>query len=67
MESIINELYYGNICPVEQMGRSVKRGEAGITILAPSSYRRLEDVEEEGPDGRTVTTRKLVEHRPFGR
>ena len=21
MENIINELYYGNICPVEQMGR----------------------------------------------
>ncbi len=45
--------------------RSVKRGEAGITILAPTSYRRLEDVDEEGPDGRTVTTRRLVEHRTF--
>lgn len=45
--------------------RNVKKGEVGITILAPCSYRRLEDVEEEEPDGKTVTIRKYVEHRTF--
>lgn len=35
-----------------KFGRQVKRGEHGITILAPCPYRRREEVEETAPPGR---------------
>lgn len=44
----------------KNFGRQVKKGETGITILAPCPYRRLEDVEEAGPDGTSVTSKKWV-------
>ena len=38
MDSIINELYYGNICPVEQMGR--------LTPEAKAILKRMHENEE---------------------
>lgn len=46
-------------------GRQVKRGERGITILAPCPYRRREEVEETAPDGSTATTIQLVQRVGF--
>ena len=38
MDSILNELYYGNICPVEQMGR--------LTPEAKAILKRMHENEE---------------------
>lgn len=48
-----------------KFGRQVKRGEHGITILAPCPYRRREEVEETAPDGSTATTIQLVQRVGF--
>ena len=48
-----------------KFGRQVKRGERGITILAPCPYRRREEVEETAPDGSTATTIQLVQRVGF--
>ncbi len=45
--------------------RHVKKGETGITILAPCPFRIREQVEEEGPDGQTVTSQQWVECRSY--
>lgn len=49
----------------KNFGRQVKRGERGITILAPCPYRRREEVEETAPDGSTATTIQLVQRVGF--
>lgn len=49
----------------KNFGRQVKRGEHGITILAPCPYRRREEVEETAPDGSTATTIQLVQRVGF--
>ena len=49
----------------KEFGRQVKRGERGITILAPCPYRRREEVEETAPDGSTATTIQLVQRVGF--
>ena len=49
----------------KNFGRQVKRGERGITILAPCPYRRREEVEETAPDGSTATTIQLVRRVGF--
>lgn len=48
-----------------KFGRQVKRGEHGITILAPCPYRRRKEVEETAPDGSTATTIQLVQRVGF--
>ncbi len=42
-------------------GRQVKRGERGITILAPCPYRRQEEVEEAASDGLSSTSIQWVQ------
>lgn len=49
----------------KKFGRQVKRGETGITILAPCPYRKLEDVEETGPDGTPAKAEKWVKHTAY--
>lgn len=49
----------------KNFGRQVKRGERGITILAPCPYRRREEVEKTAPDGSTATTIQLVQRVGF--
>lgn len=49
----------------KNFGRQVKRGERGITILAPCPYRRREEVEETAPDGSTAMTIQLVQRVGF--
>ena len=46
-------------------GRQVKRGERGITILAPCPYRRQEEVEEAAPDGSSSTSIQWVQRMGF--
>ena len=46
-------------------GRQVKRGERGITILAPCPYRRKEEVEEAASDGSPVTSVQWVQRMGF--
>ena len=48
-----------------KFGRQVKRGEHGITILAPCPYRSREEVEETAPDGSTATTIQLGQRVGF--
>lgn len=48
-----------------KFGRQVKRGEHGITILAPCPYRRREEVEETAPDGSTAATLQWVQRVGF--
>lgn len=49
----------------KNFGRQVKRGEHGITILAPCPYRRREEVEETAPDGSTAATIQWVQRVGF--
>ncbi len=49
----------------KKFGRSVKKGEKGITILAPCPYRRWEEVAETRPDGEEVKSARLVERRSY--
>lgn len=46
-------------------GRQVKRGERGITILAPCPYRRKEEVEEAALDGSPATSVQWVQRMGF--
>ena len=46
-------------------GRQVKRGERGITILAPCPYRRKEEVEEAASDGSPATSVQWVQRMGF--
>ena len=46
-------------------GRQVKRGERGITILAPCPYRRQEEVEEAASDGSSSTSIQWVQRMGF--
>lgn len=46
-------------------GRQVKRGERGITILAPCPYRRQEEVEETAPDGSSSKSVQWVQRMSF--
>lgn len=46
-------------------GRQVKRGERGITILAPCPYRRQEEVEEAAPDGSSSASIQWVQRMGF--
>ena len=46
-------------------GRQVKRGERGITILAPCPYRRKEEVEEDASDGSPATSVQWVQRMGF--
>lgn len=46
-------------------GRQVKRGERGITILAPCPYRRKEEVEETALDGSPATSVQWVQRMGF--
>lgn len=46
-------------------GRQVKRGERGITILAPCPYRRKEEVEEAASDGSSATSVQWVQRMGF--
>lgn len=46
-------------------GRQVKRGERGITILAPCPYRRQEEVEEAASDGSPSTSIQWVQRMGF--
>ena len=45
--------------------RQVKRGERGITILAPCPYRRKEEVEEAALDGSPATSVQWVQRMGF--
>lgn len=49
----------------KKFGRSVKKGEKGITILAPCPYRKWEEVTTLGPNGDTVISEQLVERRAY--
>lgn len=49
----------------KNFGRHVKKGETGITILAPCPYRRREEVEETGPDGTSVKSEQWVKKMSF--
>ena len=42
MDSVINELYYGNICPVEQMGRLTPEARAILKRI----HENVEKLEE---------------------
>lgn len=46
-------------------GRQVKRGERGITILAPCPYRRKEEVEEAASDGLSSASIQWVQRMGF--
>lgn len=48
-----------------KFGRHVKKGETGITILAPCPYWAREEVEETGPDGQTTREQKWVKKTGF--
>lgn len=47
------------------LGRQVKRGERGITILAPCPYRRKEEVEEAASDGLSSASIQWVQRMGF--
>ena len=47
MESIINELYYGNIRPVEQMGRLTPEAKAILKRLHESEDKLEENLSEQ--------------------
>ena len=49
----------------KNFGRQVKRGERGITILAPCPYRRREEVEETAPDGSSSKSVQWVQRMSF--
>ena len=49
----------------KNFGRQVKRGERGITILAPCPYRRKEEVEEAASDGSPATSVQWVQRMGF--
>ena len=49
----------------KNFGRQVKRGERGITILAPCPYRRQEEVEETAPDGSSSKSVQWVQRMSF--
>ena len=49
----------------KNFGRQVKRGEHGITILAPCPYRRQEEVEETAPDGSPSKSVQWVQRMSF--
>lgn len=49
----------------KNFGRQVKRGEHGITILAPCPYRRQEEVEETAPDGSSSKSVQWVQRMSF--
>ncbi len=49
----------------KNFGRQVKRGEHGITILAPCPYRRQEEVEETAPDGSASASVQWVQRMSF--
>ena len=42
MDSVINELYYGNICPVEQMGRLTPEARA----ILKRNHKNVKKLEE---------------------
>lgn len=49
----------------KNFGRQVKRGEHGITILAPCPYRRQEEVEETALDGSSSKSVQWVQRMSF--
>lgn len=49
----------------KNFGRQVKRGEHGITILAPCPYHRQEEVEETAPDGSSSKSVQWVQRMSF--
>ena len=49
----------------KNFGRQVKRGERGITILAPCPYRRQEEVEKTAPDGSSSKSVQWVQRMSF--
>ena len=47
MDSIINELYYGNICPVEQMGRFTPEQKAILKRMYENEEKLEESLNEQ--------------------
>ncbi len=47
MDSVINELYYGNICPVEQMGRLTPEAKAILKRLHENEDKLEESLNEQ--------------------
>lgn len=47
MDNIINELYYGNICPVEQMGRLTPKARAILKRVHESEEKLEKSLNEQ--------------------
>ena len=48
MDNIINELYYGNICPVEQMGRLTPETKAILKRINENEKELEKSLNEQG-------------------